>query len=176
MRQNKGKRTQAKLMLNNLWGRFSLRNWVVSMCNYRQSSWTSQILQRQIYRNNWLRWAHTRYLAHLLHQKERLDWGAQLLQCCHLFMDNIRSANSFASCHAESCSVFRMQTTVHRHRLTNFCSSNQQLSSTFGTSPGRANWWVPITHHFGILLWRSQTIWSQIATEESTRSWICSES
>nr|CAD2125230.1 unnamed protein product [Meloidogyne enterolobii]CAD2197109.1 unnamed protein product [Meloidogyne enterolobii]CAD2200914.1 unnamed protein product [Meloidogyne enterolobii]CAD2206300.1 unnamed protein product [Meloidogyne enterolobii] len=32
MGPNKGKRTQAKLMLNNLWGRFSLRNFGLSQC------------------------------------------------------------------------------------------------------------------------------------------------
>jgi len=32
MNPNKGRRTQAKLMLNNLWGRFSLRNFGLSQC------------------------------------------------------------------------------------------------------------------------------------------------
>jgi len=32
MNPNKGRRTHAKLMLNNLWGRFSLRNFGLSQC------------------------------------------------------------------------------------------------------------------------------------------------
>uniref|UniRef100_A0A914P3L0 DNA-directed DNA polymerase n=1 Tax=Meloidogyne incognita TaxID=6306 RepID=A0A914P3L0_MELIC len=135
MGPNKGKRTQAKLMLNNLWGRFSLRNFGLSQCAITDNpAELHKFYNDKSIEITGLDELTEEILLITYIKKKRLDRRAQLLQRGHLFVDNVGSTPPFASCHAESCAIIWLQTFVHRHRLTDFCSSNQQLSSITWTT------------------------------------------